>query len=255
MFRNFVTALQFLTVFTIKKDHEVREDELARSMVFFPFIGFLIGVILVYADRLLLRLLPDTIANVFLLLIAAMVTRALHIDGLADSVDGIMGGRDPQSRLAIMKDSRIGTAGVLAVFFVLLVRYACLNNLFDEYKAAALLTAPAFSRWSQMLMMFKADYVRPNGMGKAFVGHVRASGIAAASIITAGLSGFVIYQYDVRTAVLAVAIPFVVGLFTMAWRWFVVRKTGGVTGDAVGAASEMNEALTLLLFVFLLPGR
>jgi len=255
MFHNFITALQFLTIFTVKKDHEVREDELARSMVFFPFIGFLIGIILVYSDRLLLRLFPDTIANIFILLISVVITRALHVDGLADSVDGIMGGRDPQSRLAIMRDSRIGTAGVLAILFVMLIRYVCLNNLFEDYKAAALLTAPAFSRWSQMLMMFKANYGRPSGMGKAFVGHVRSSGIVAASIITVGLSGFVIYQYDVRTAILAVALPLVVGLCTVLWRWFVVRKTGGVTGDSVGAASELNEALTLLLFVFLLSER
>ncbi len=255
MIRNFITALQFLTIFTVKKDHEVDENDLARSMAYFPFVGFLIGVILVYTDKLMRWVLPDTISNVFLLLLATVVTRALHVDGLADSIDGITGGKDAASRLAIMKDSRIGTAGVLAVLFVLLVRYACLNTLFYDYKTAALLTAPAFSRWSQMLMMFNATYGRERGLGGAFVGHVRYGGLAAASIVTVAISGFVIFQYDVRTAVLAVSVPVAVGLFTMLWRWFVVRKTGGVTGDTIGAASEMNEALTLLLFVFFLSER
>jgi adenosylcobinamide-GDP ribazoletransferase len=255
MIRNFITALQFLTIITVNKKHEVGESELARSMVYFPFVGFLIGLILVWADRTLLWLFPDTISNIFLLILSAVMTRALHIDGLADSIDGIMGGRDPGSRLAIMRDSRIGTAGVLSIVFVLMIKYVCLNNLFVDYKAAALLTAPAFSRWSQMLMMFNAGYVREQGMGKAFVGHVRSSGLVAASVITVGLSGFVIYQYDLRTAILAVGIPLAVGLVTFLWRWFVVRKIGGVTGDSVGAVSEMNEALTLLLFVFLLAGR
>lgn len=255
MIRNFITALQFLTVFRVRKDRDMDENDLARSMAYFPFVGFFIGVILVYADKALAAFLPDTIANVFLLLLSVLITRALHMDGLADSIDGIMGGRDHQSRLAIMKDSRIGSAGALGIFFVLLVKYVCLNNLFSDHKTAALLTAPAFSRWSQMLVMFHADYGREEGIGRAFVGHVRLGGLIAASVITIVLSGFVIYQYDVETAVLAAGIPTAVGLVTVLWRWYVVRKVGGVTGDAVGAVSEMNEALTLLLFVSLLTKR
>jgi adenosylcobinamide-GDP ribazoletransferase len=254
MIRDFITALQFLTIFTVNKKHEVRENDLAKSMVYFPFVGFLIGIILVYADRGLLWLFSDTISNVFLLVISAVITRALHIDGLADTIDGLMGGSDRESRLAIMKDSRIGTAGVLGISFLLLVKYACLNSLFNEYKTAALLTAPVFGRWSQMLMMFKANYGREQGMGKAFVGHLRSGGLAAASIIALGLSAFVIMD-DARTVVLAVGIPIAVAVFTFIWKWYIVRRLGGVTGDAVGASSELNEALTLLLFVFLLSGR
>jgi adenosylcobinamide-GDP ribazoletransferase len=254
MIHGFITALQFLTVFTIRKEHDVDENDLARSMVYFPFVGFVIGIILVYANKLFLGFVPDTIANIFLILLSVLVTRALHIDGLADSVDGIMGGKDRESRLVIMRDSRIGTAGVLSILFVLLIKYVCLNNLFDEHKTAALLTAPAFSRWSQMLMMFQADYGREDGMGKAFVGHVRLGGLIAASVISLGLSAFVIVN-EPRTVALAVGIPCAVALFTVLWRWYIVRKVGGVTGDSVGAVSEMTEALTLLLFVFLLGER
>lgn len=254
MFRNFITALQFLTVFTVKKDHEVTESDLARSMVYFPFVGFVVGIILVYLDKALQWVFPETLGNLFILLTAVLVTRALHVDGLADSVDGIMGGRDRESRLEIMKDSRIGTAGVLAVFFVMLIKYVCLNNLFNEYKTAALLTAPAFSRWAQMLMMFKSDYGREEGMGRAFVGHIRSSGLIAASVVSLGISAFVIIN-DPKTIFLAGGIPLAVACFTLLWRWFVVRKIGGVTGDAVGAVNEMTEALTLLLFVFLLGER
>jgi adenosylcobinamide-GDP ribazoletransferase len=254
MIRNIITALQFLTIFTLKKDHRVDENDLARSMTYFPFVGFLIGFILVWSDRVFSWFFPDTITNIFLLLLSVLLTRALHIDGLADTVDGITGGTDAASRLAIMKDSRIGTAGVLAVVFVLLARYVCLNNLFGEYKNAVLLTAPAFSRWSQMLMMFRADYARGRGLGKAFVGHVRSGGLVIASVVSLGISAFVIVS-DVRTAVLAVGIPLAIAAFTLLWRWFIMRKVGGVTGDSVGAASEMNETLALLLFVTLLSER
>ena len=254
MIRNFITALQFLTVFRVRKDHDVDENQLARAMAYFPFVGFVIGIILVYADKVLLAFFPDTISNIFLILLSVLITRALHIDGLSDSIDGLMGGTDRESRLAIMKDSRIGSAGVVGIVFILLIKYVCLNNLFGDYKTAALLTAPAFSRWSQMLMMFHADYGREEGMGRAFVGHVRLGGLIAASVISLGISAFVIVD-DSRTIALAASIPCLVGLFTVLWRWYVVRKVGGVTGDAVGAANELNEALTLLLFVSLLTER
>lgn len=253
MFRNAITALQFLTIFTLKKDHRVEENELARSVVYFPFVGFLLGIIQVYADRILLVLFPDSVSNVFLILIAVVLTRALHLDGLADTFDGVMGGMDPKARLAIMKDSRIGTAGVLAVALLILAKYACLNSLFNDYKAGALLTAPVFGRWSQILMMFKANYGREQGMGKAFVGHLRSGGLLAASTVSVGISAWVIMD-GVRTVYLALLIPLAVAIFTLFWRWFIVRKFGGVTGDAVGAASEMTEALTLLLFVVILTG-
>ncbi|MDA8099329.1 MAG: adenosylcobinamide-GDP ribazoletransferase [Nitrospiraceae bacterium] len=255
MLRNFITALQFLTIITIKKDQETNESDLARSMAYFPFVGFVIGLLLVWCDRIATQVFPDTISNIFVVLAGVVLTRALHVDGLADSMDGLMGGKDPESRLAIMRDSRIGTAGVLSIVFVLLIKYVSLNNLFSDTKTAALLTSAAFSRWAQMLMMYEASYGREEGMGKAFVGHVRSGGLIAASILTVGISAFVIYQYDTRTAVLAVMIPLAVALFTGLWRWLMVRKTGGVTGDAVGAVSEMNEALTLLAFVFLMSER
>jgi adenosylcobinamide-GDP ribazoletransferase len=254
MLHNFITALQFLTIFRFKKDHEVDENDLARSMTYFPFVGLLIGFILVWADRAFLWFFPDALSNIFLIALSVLITRALHIDGLADTIDGFMGGKDRESRLSIMRDSRIGTAGVLGIFFVLLIKYVSLNNLFDEHKAAALLTAPAFSRWSQMLMMYEAPYGREDGMGKAFVGHVRLGGLIAASVISLGISAFVIV-HDARTALLAAGIPCLVALYTVLWRWYVVRKVGGVTGDSVGAVSEMTETLTLLLFVFLLSVR
>lgn len=254
MLHNFITALQFLTVFTVKKDHAVEESDLSRSLAYFPLVGFLIGFLLVWADKALLWLFPDTIANLFLLALSVVVTRAIHVDGLADSIDGIMGGSDPQSRLVIMRDSRIGTAGVLAIVLVFLVKYVCLNNLFGQYKTIALLTAPAFARWSQLIMMFRAGYGREEGMGKAFVGHVRSAGMLAATAMTLGLSAFVIVHSE-RTAALALGIPVCVAVVAACWRWFVVRKVGGITGDAVGAASELSEAVTLLLFVFLLVER
>ena len=255
MIKNFITALQFLTVVTVNKSHIVEEGDLAKSMVYFPFVGFLIGFLLVNADKaFILIALPQTIATLLLVAISVLITRALHIDGLADTLDGLMGGYDHTSRLAIMKDSRLGTAGALGILFVLFMKYLCLNNLFGSDRIAALLTAPALGRWSQTLMVFNAHYGREQGMGRAFVGHLRASGMAAASITAVGLSAFVIVRLDPRTIFLFFSILFGVLLLTYLGKRYLVRKLGGVTGDAIGAISELNEVLVLLLFVVFSSG-
>lgn len=263
MINNFMTALQFLTIFPLWRKEPLKEGELAKSLFYFPVVGFLIGVVLVYADVFFNWVaLPPAITNLLLILISVLITRALHIDGLADTLDGLMGGFDAESRLRIMKDSRIGTAGVLGIIFDLSLKYFCLNSL-DQYsneKYSALLTMPMLSHWAQTIMVYRANYGREQGVGRAFVGHLRKSGLAATTAIALVLSGFIIVRYfetfvDFHTLVLACAVFFgTVGL-TVLCRWYVVRKIGGVTGDAIGAVSELNEVLVLFLFVLLLSGR
>lgn len=250
MMRNFINALQFLTIVTLSKKHTIEEGDLAKSMVYFPAIGFLIGLFLVYVDKVFFLIaLPESLGNLLLVLLSVLITRALHIDGLADTLDGIMGGHSKESRLAIMKDSRIGTAGVLGIVFVLLIKYLCLNNLINSHKVTALYTALTLSRWSQTIMAFKGNYVREEGMAKAFVGHLRTSGLVYASIVTIGLTAFVIMQEEARTVFFILSVILGVVLLTLAARWYVVRKLGGVTGDTIGAVNELNEVLAFLLCV------
>jgi adenosylcobinamide-GDP ribazoletransferase len=255
MIKNFITALQFLTIITVRKDHEVAEGDLAKSMVYFPFIGFLIGVLLVNADKIFeLIALPQTIATFLLIILSVLVTRALHIDGLADTFDGLMGGRDHSSRLAIMKDSRLGTAGALGIVFVLFMKYLCLNNLFESERIVALLVTPVLGRWSQTLMVSNAEYGREQGMGKAFVGHLRSSSLVATSTVAIGLSAFVVVRLDVHSVILFIVLICAVLLLTYLGKRYLVRKLGGVTGDAIGAMSELNEMMVLFLFVVLSSG-
>jgi adenosylcobinamide-GDP ribazoletransferase len=255
MLKNFITALQFLTIITVRKDHEIAEGDLAKSMVYFPLVGFLIGVLLINADKIFaLIALPQTIATFLLIIISVLVTRALHIDGLADTFDGLMGGRDHSSRLAIMKDSRLGTAGALSIVFVLFLKYLCLNSLFESERIVALLVAPVLARWSQTLMVSNAEYGRENGMGKAFVGHLRSSGLVATSAVAIGLAAFVVVRLDVHSVILFFVLICGVLLLTWLGKRYLVRKLGGVTGDAIGAMSELNEVLVLFLFVILSSG-
>jgi adenosylcobinamide-GDP ribazoletransferase len=255
MIRNFVNALQFLTIVTVRKKQPIEEGDLAKSMFYFPLIGFLIGFFLINVDKVFaMVVLPQSLANFFLVILSVVITRAIHIDGLADTLDGIMGGHSEESRLAIMKDSRLGTAGALGIFFVLFIKYLCLNSLFNSEKIAALLTAPMLARWSQTIMVFKANYGRREGLGKAFVGHLRSSGLVAASTLAVGLTVFVIMREEARAVILALGLIGGVVLLTLLGRSYLGRKLGGVTGDAIGAVSELNEVLVFLMFVLLSGG-
>jgi adenosylcobinamide-GDP ribazoletransferase len=255
MFKNFITAVQFLTIVTVKKHHDVAEGDLAKSVFYFPLVGFLIGFVLINADKAFaLIALPQSIATFLLIILWVAITRAIHIDGLADTFDGLMGGSSPSSRLAIMQDSRLGTAGALGIFFVLIMKYLCLNSLYESDRIAALLVSPVVARWAQSLMVFKADYGRENGMGKAFVGHLRSSGLAATSALAVGLSAFVVVRLDTRSLLLFSVLVCVAVLFTYLGKRYLVRKLGGVTGDAIGAISELNEVIVLLLFVIFSSG-
>ncbi len=260
MIRNFINALQFLTIFTVSRKHAIAEGDMAKSMLYFPLVGLLIGVVLSYSDQALTWIpLPPTIANAILLLISVLITRALHIDGLADTLDGMMGGHDKESRLRIMKDSRLGTAGALGIIFVLLIKYLSFNSLFSADKSMALLSAPMLARWSQALMVFKANYGREDGLGSAFVGHLRRSGLVAVTAVTVGLAAFIIVHSEsprdeFLSAVLALGAVIGVALLTFVSRWYLVRKIGGVTGDTIGAVSELNEIFVFLLFVLMSNG-
>ncbi len=252
MLRDLITALQFLTILPQRRDRMPGEAGLARAMAYFPLVGFLIGLCLVAADSLFLSIsLPQTITNLLLVLLSVLVTRALHIDGLADTFDGLMGGHDKESRLAIMKDSRLGTAGGLAIFFVLFLKYLCLNNLSGTDKVVALLLAPMLARWSQLLLLFRMPYAREEGTAQAFVGRLTGGRLIAATLFSLLLAALVTWQGDPSSLVLPGCLVLGVAVLTFMGRRVFAARLGGVTGDTIGAVSEVNEALVFLLFVIL----
>jgi adenosylcobinamide-GDP ribazoletransferase len=110
------------------------------------------------------------------------------------------------------------------------------------------------ARWSQTIMVFKANYGRQDGMGKVFVGHLRSSGLVAASTVAVGLTVFVIMREEARAVILALSLIGGVVMMTLLGRSYLGRKLGGVTGDAIGAVSELNEVLVYLMFVLMSNG-
>src|SRR3972149_2395624 len=144
----FFLALQFLTLFRVKKNIAFDESELGRSMQYFPVIGALQGLFLLIVWYVLSTLLPDSLVTAILLLILVLTNGGLHLDGFADTVDGLAGGKTPEDRLRIMKDSATGAIGGVFVVLLLLLKFLSLQELPEEARPQAIFLFPVFGRWA-----------------------------------------------------------------------------------------------------------
>lgn len=242
--RRFVLALQFLTVVTLVPRLEPRAGDRGGSMVFYPEIGLLLGLAVAGADYGLGLVFPSLVTAVLVVALWELLTRGLHLDGLADAADGLMGTSDRERALEIMHDTRLGVFGAGAVFLVLLLKVALVAQL-SAGRFIGLLLAPALAR----TVMVGLAWTLPSAggrLGQPFVAELKwwhaASALAlagAAALVLGGPHGLV----------MALAMVIVAG----AWGAYLYFRLGGVTGDVLGAAGELTEAAGLAVWL-LAPG-
>ena len=142
LFAAFPAAVEFLTPVRLHAGHEFSEGAIGSSSAYFPIVGVLIGLILVGVDRLAGRVLPTAALNAVLVIALALATGLFHLDGLADTADGVFGGATPERRLEIMRDSQIGSYGAAAIVMTLLLQWALLADLVSPWRRPALLLFP-----------------------------------------------------------------------------------------------------------------
>jgi adenosylcobinamide-GDP ribazoletransferase len=211
--------------------------DLARSLFWFPWVGALLGLIFCGAWRELLQSFPPAAASAILLSLTVILTRGLHLDGLADTADGLGGGRDPEEILRIMKDSRLGTFGAVAVILVLLLKFA----LFQAWAGPGriFLLYPVVSRWGMVFLAYLSPYARPEGgLGQAMTQGAKTSTLAGATVSAAALS---FLTYGIQGLILLTGAGVTVWLLCL----YFDTKLGGVTGDVLGATGELLEVLVL----------
>jgi adenosylcobinamide-GDP ribazoletransferase len=215
---------------------------LADSAWAFPLVGAGIGGVAALAFLLAeLAGLGSWPAALLSVVAAAALTGALHEDGLADTADGLLAGRDREERLAIMRDSRQGTYGVLAITLSVLLRAAALAALGDAIHAGlALIAAHAASRAALPGMMLGLVPARADGLG-ATAGRPRPSGVAAAALI-GGLIGLAALGPSRGAAALILLV-----LAGLAVAMFARRQISGYTGDVLGALQQIGEIVMLLV--------
>lgn len=237
---DFLRALSFLTILPVPHIPGDAGD-LGRSSAWFPLAGAVLGAVLAGGAFLFGALFPPLAAKALVVVLWAFLTRGLHLDGLADTFDGIGGGYDRASRLAIMKDSRLGTFGGIAVAAALLLKTVAASGLTGPDLFRALFAAPILGRWGILFAMRLFPSARPGGMGDTFRKECSMESLAVGSVLAAAL---ILATFGWRSVLALLAVP-PATLFLSIW---LTRLLGGLTGDSYGAVCEAGEMVTLLCF-------
>ncbi len=243
---SFLAAIQFLTSIPIPVKRELSPETLGRATAYFPVVGLIIGLILAGLNWLLLLILPPALVNALLVVALVILTGALHLDGLADTCDGIAGHKTAEERWQVMRDSRTGAFGVVGIVLLLLVKYVTLNNIPSEFMTAVLIFMPVVSRWAMVYAIFVYRYARPSGLGTAFKQATRWPQFTAATVITLAVALALFPLFSLAGLLL------ICGIFiiTTALAFYLKYKFAGLTGDTYGAINEVAEVMIL---VFAIP--
>lgn len=242
--RLFLVAFQFLTIVPLPFSVRCEEEDLGRSMTFFPLVGLALGALLAGADYLLAPFLPRAVGDLVLVALLAVATGALHLDGLSDVCDGLAARGSRERFLAVMKDSRVGAVGAVALMLGLGLKYQALLAVPLEYKRGVLLFFPLVARFSQVQMTVGATRARTDGLGSAFIGGARLPQFVLAYLLTL-VAAYLLLGLN------GIACTCLLYLVTWGIKSWSHKRLGGITGDVIGCASELNEICCLLLLLAL----
>ena len=244
LFQYFLVAWHLLTTIPLylQKKPVPEKSDVANATVFFPLVGFIIGSLLFLIYLIFNRSVSSEITSIFILGGWILLTGALHIDGLADTIDGLSGGKNKNEILHIMRDAHIGAKGTVGIILLLMIKYLLILQLTSSPGLRTLICAPVLARWGVVIGCYAVPYVREEGMG-GFFSLIGFSHIMGATLITLVLGILLVGPFFL--------IPLVgVGGFSLIWSLYLKRKIGGFTGDTLGALTEMGEVVALSIASF-----
>ncbi len=231
----FLAGFRFLTIIPVPWQCEKDGRFFKASLLLFPLIGLLIGELSSTVAALCGTFLPGPLTILLGLLLLAGISGGLHLDGLADSLDGLLSSRPRERALEIMRDSHIGAMGVIGLVFLILAKYAALLTLPREAMLQALLLMPLIGRTAIVMSMAVLPYAR-KGEGLGLLFYSSSSRLVA---ILGLLSAVIVVAFVSSGSVLLI---FVAVLLTVAgFSWWCFVKLGGATGDTLGAVCELGE--------------
>jgi adenosylcobinamide-GDP ribazoletransferase len=248
-YTEFAAAVQFLSILPVPGSAQLFEkDKVTRGLVigceYFPLVGLLLALLLWLLVLVFAPFVPQLVLAALLVAALVMLTGGLHLDGLMDSCDGLFGGRTRERKLEIMRDSRVGSFGVLGAVCLLLLKFA----LFASLKVHALpfvlmMTLPS-ARWAMVLALRVFPSARPSGLGAAFHQAVTTERLLVAGIIALAIA-LVLGQLIGLLVWMAATVT------TLLLGFWITRSIGGLTGDSYGAIEEVVEVVALLVLVML----
>jgi adenosylcobinamide-GDP ribazoletransferase len=231
-------ALQFLTRLPISLPGMPAAQQVGRSLLWYPVVGLLLGLLLLALQQLLDGA-PLLLQAALLLAVWVGITGGLHLDGLADTADAWVGGfGDRQRTLEIMKDPRSGPIAVVVLVLVLLLKFAALVALLQAGEGALLLLVPWLARGLLPLLFLTTPYVRVGGLGQALAEHLPRQQLPW--LLAAHVAALLLFGWAGGLALL------VAGLLFVWLRQLMLQRLGGTTGDTAGALLELVECAVLV---------
>lgn len=233
--RNLISALQFITILPLGK---AEAFEPPKMIPYFPLVGILLGLLVALFDTLVAGFWTPQVVALLDVLLLAVLTGAFHLDGLADTADGLFSPRTRDQALEIMKDSRIGVMGLVAILFGLALKWGGIANL-EAHRTILLIMIPAYARAGILFGMRYLPYGRPDGTGRPFFKEKLSIKSFWGLILPVGLSliiGLKAIWLNLAFAVIIASILF-----------FYKKRMGCITGDMLGAMTEITEAGLFLL--------
>ena len=235
--RGFKNAVAFLTTLPIRSEERSMDHDMLQ---WFPAVGLLIGLLWAGFDALMGLVFPPPVRAVLDLLFLIVITGGLHLDGLSDAADGILAHRGRERALEIMRDSRLGTWGALALFSILLLNGAALSTIVTkEHTWRFFLLAPAYGRLAMLFGIKSLPYGRPQGgMASGMFGHTNPALYWSVAIL---LGSLILYPGSVSLAVNLLAATAILAMIRL------YRTTMEcITGDMIGAMGEITQTAVLL---------
>ena len=238
----FCTALRFLTIVPVSWRAEDDSFRFKDCLGYFPVVGTLIGALGLLAAHVLLWFFPQQVVAVIALIYLGFISGFLHLDGLSDSADGLFSSRPREDCLRIMKDSRVGAMGAVALFFVLLAKYSALCAMTPQTLCLALFFMPLAGRCAILFSMATLPYARvEGGLGSLFYSDSSKKAALAA------LLALVVLLAVFTPSRLIITLAAVLATTVIFGRW-CRNRLGGATGDTLGAVCELTEASTAVAF-------
>jgi len=244
---DFLFALQFLTSIPVSLRREPAPGQLGRAVAYFPAVGLVIGIVLAALCWLLSFILSPEIVNILLVIALVIITGALHLDGFADTCDGVAGHKPVEERWKVMRDSRTGAFGVVGIVLLLLAKYISLDNVPLEIVLPVLVFMPVVSRWAMVYAIFAFPPARLEGLGASFKSGTRWPQFAIATIITFAVAAALFPLFSFLGFVLIAGIWIIATLLSFYFK----HKFAGLTGDTYGAINEISEVMALVLTVLI----
>ncbi|GBE02869.1 cobalamin synthase [bacterium BMS3Bbin06] len=253
--KNLLLALKFLTIVPLPSlKGRIREGDLGKSSVMFPVVGYLQGILIVLTGIVFRGIYNEEISAALMVAVLILTNGGFHLDGLSDTFDALASRRTREEMLRIMKDSSAGPAGVVSVVLDILLKFLLIKKLLLVSGAGLvfILFFPAIGKWTMVAAMYSGKSARTDGLGRIFIEQTKGGIFLASTFILTLVMAFTAFYAGRNNAGDSVflfsmfSLP-AVYIFTRIAVHIFQKRFGGLTGDNLGAISELSEVFFLFL--------